>query len=283
MERGGKGKGKGKAGGEEAGEKVDVEEANKQIAVLEASLVNRAACHLELRNYRSCTLDCGSVLRINPRNVKAYYRSAKALLALDRIDEADDACTRGLALEAENKALQHVAQEISTRHAIVAARKAEELARAQRQRLEKTTLATALRARGIQARKTARPPEMEDAGIRLVPEPTDPTSTLAFPTVLLYPLHLESDFIKAFNETDSLAHHLRYILPLPWDHKGEYTERGVECYMETVKGGLVKVGRKVPLLQVLSGATTDFPSHTERPAALPRVADACPGRTQHRG
>ncbi|KAK0101916.1 hypothetical protein ONS95_001272 [Cadophora gregata] len=261
-------KGKGKL--EEVEEEIDEEEIKKEIKILEASLINRAACHLELKNYRSCTLDCGSALRINPRNVKALYRSSKALLALDRIPEADDACARGLALDPENKALQLVAKEIIKRNEIVAARKKKDLEREQRKRLEAFTLAAALKARNIKTRKTAQPPEMEDAAISLVPEPTDPTSTLSFPTVLLYPLHLESDFIKAFNETEPLGHHLSYILPLPWDRSGEYTPTGVECYMETVTGGLIKVGRKVPLLKVLSEGNVEIVDEVVRIYVVPK-------------
>ncbi len=231
---------------------LDREEVKKEIAVLEASLVNRAACHLELKNYRSCTQDCGSALRINPRNVKAYYRSSKALLGLDKIPEADDSCAHGLAIDPDNKALQGVAKEIVKRNQVVAARKKRELERAQRIYLEAATLKAALKARSIKTRKTKQPPEMEDAKIELVPDPVDPTSTLSFPAVLLYPLHLESDFIKSFNETETLGHHLSYILPVPWDEQTEYIPKGVECYMETVPGGLIKVGRNVPLLKVLS-------------------------------
>ncbi|KAH9207698.1 hypothetical protein DL95DRAFT_48702 [Leptodontidium sp. 2 PMI_412] len=261
-------KGKGKV--EEEEEVVDEEEVKKEIKILEACLVNRAACHLELKNYRSCTLDCGSALRINPRNVKAFYRCSKALLALDRIVEADDACARGLAIDPDNKALQGVAKEIIKRNEIVAARKKKDLEREQRKRLEAVTLAAALKARNIKTRKTAQPPEMEDAAISLVPEPTDPTSTLSFPTVLLYPLHLESDFIKAFNETEPLGHHLSYILPLPWDKSGEYTPMGVECYMETITGGLIKVGRKVPLLKVLSEGKVEIVDEVVKIFVVPK-------------
>ncbi|KAJ5052422.1 uncharacterized protein L3040_002171 [Drepanopeziza brunnea f. sp. 'multigermtubi'] len=265
------GKGNGVEQEEAAAVVVDKEEVKREIAVLEACLVNRAACHLELKNYRSCTLDCGSVLRINPKNVKALYRSSKALLALDRIEEADDACARGLALDPNNKALQAVAQDLIKRHAVVAARKKKELKRAQRQRLEAVTLAAALKAREIKTRKTAQPPEMEDAKIQLVPDPTDPTSTLTFPTVLLYPLHLESDFIKAFNEMEPLGHHLSYILPLPWDKAGEYTPLKVECYMETVTGGLIKVGRKVPLLKVLSEGNVEIVDEVVKIFVVPKA------------
>lgn len=256
--------------GEEA-ETDTAADVRKQIEILEACLVNRAASHLELKNYRSCTLDCASALRINARNVKAFYRSAKALLSLGRIVEADDACARGLAVDPDNKALQGVAREIIKKNEEAAARKKKELERETRRRQEALTLKAALQAREIKVRKTAQPPEMEDAKIELVPDPTDPTSTLSFPTVLLYPLHLESDFIKAFNETEPLGHHLSYILPLPWDREGVYTPNGVECYMETITGGLIKVGKKASLLKVLSSGNVEVVDEVVKIFVVPKA------------
>ncbi|TVY38210.1 Hsp70/Hsp90 co-chaperone [Lachnellula subtilissima] len=251
--------------------KEDAEEVKREIGILEACLVNRAACHLELKNYRSCTQDCGSALRINGKNVKAYYRSAKALLALGKVLEADDACARGLAVDPANKPLKAVAQEIIKKNEEVTARSKRELEREQRKRLEEITLRTALKARGIKVKKTAQPPEMEDAKIQLVPDPVDPTSTLSFPTVLLYPLHLESDFIKAFNETEPLGHHLSYILPLPWDKEGLYKPNSVECYMETISGGLIKVGRKVSLLKVLTSGNVEVVDEVVKIFVVPKA------------
>lgn len=112
-------------------------------------------------------------------------------------------------------------------------------------------LATALRARNIRIRNTAQPPDMEDAAIHLAPDPLSTTSTIHFPVVLLYPLHAQSDFIKAFPETDTVPQHLAYIFPLPWDDKQEYTNGGLEFYMETGSGGLIKVGKNVTLGKVL--------------------------------
>jgi tetratricopeptide (TPR) repeat protein len=258
---------------EEEGLEVDKEEVKKEVGVLEACLVNRAACHLELRNYRSCTLDCASALRINSKNIKAYYRSSRALLSLDKILEADDSCARGLSLDPNNKALQVVAKEIVKKNEIVAEKKRKELEREQRRVLEGQTLKAALKARGIKTRTSAQPPEMEDAKVELVPDPVDPTSTLSFPAVLLYPLKLESDFIKAFNETETLGYHLGYILPtLPWDTEGVYKSvSGVECFMETTKGGLIKVGRKVSLLKVLSEADVEVLDGVVRVFVLPKA------------
>lgn len=207
-----------------------------------------------LENYRSTTLDCTHALLINPNNIKALYRLSRALYHLDRIPEADDACTRGLALSPENKSLQDIAAKLIKRNEQLNAKRGREQAALMRKRKEELTLKSALKARGIKLRMTGKEPEMEDAQIELVPDPTDPTSSLVFPTVLLYPVHLQSDFIKAFGETDNLQGLLGEILPLPWDENGEYggSKGGkVECFMETSKGGLLKVGKKVSLLSVL--------------------------------
>ncbi|KAJ5454786.1 uncharacterized protein N7458_005742 [Penicillium daleae] len=224
----------------------------------ELSHINRALCNLELGNYRSCTLDCAAVIKLNPKNVKAYYRSAMALLKLDRVAEAEDATSRGLIIDSSNKALQTAASKIADRKAqvehVAAKRKAEEdLARKQN-----LVLSTALRARQIRTRKTDQPPDMEDTRIRLVPDPLSPESSVEFPAVFLYPMDAQSDFIKGFSELHSIVDHLEYIFPLPWDTKKEYTINNVECFMQTVTGGLIKAGKKLPLLQILSGGKVEI-------------------------
>ncbi|KAI1409141.1 TPR-like protein [Hypoxylon sp. FL1857] len=250
------------------------EDVKGQRSVLESLYVNRAACHLELKNYRSCWLDCAAALRLDDKNLKAYYRSAKAFLAVGRIEEADDACARGLALDQNNNPLKTVAREIIKKSEEIAAKQKKENERLLREKRREMLVRAALKARDIKTRTTAQPPEMEDAKLQLVPDPDDPRSTLSFPTVLLYPAHLESDFIKAFNETDTLADHLSYVFPLPWDKAGEYTLAGVECYMETLSGGLIKVGKKVPLLKMLSSGNVEVVDEVVRFFVLPKAKAA---------
>ncbi|KAK0645657.1 hypothetical protein B0T16DRAFT_351540, partial [Cercophora newfieldiana] len=234
------------------------EEISAQHALLETLHGNRAACHLELRNYRSCTTDCASALRLNPSNLKALYRSARALLALDKLPLALDACAHGLQLDPSNAALLSLHTQITTRttHLTAKSRATAEREALTARRL--TLLKTALRARGIRTRSTGAKPEMEDAKIHLTPSEDDPTSTVSFPTLLLYPLQNDMDFIKGFNETQTLENHFAYVFPTPWDRSGEYaTAAAVECFMETAAGGLVKVGKKVPLLKVLSSSAVE--------------------------
>ena len=123
---------------------------------------------------------------------------------------------------------------------------------------EKTVLVAALKARGVVLRTTKQPPDLEDAKIHLSPYPISPESALFFPVLLLYPLHAQSDFIKAFSETDTIPQHLEYIFPLPWDTPYEYDVGSVEFYMETITGGLIKVGKNMSLLRVLGGGKVEI-------------------------
>ncbi|KAI5463271.1 hypothetical protein BGZ63DRAFT_351760 [Mariannaea sp. PMI_226] len=240
------------------GEPDSAEEIAKQRETLEA-----------LYNYRSCWTDCAAAIRLNPDNIKAYYRSARALLAVDRIEEADDVCARGLALDTANTGLKAVAEDIIKRAREIDARRKKEAEREAREKRREALLKAALRARNIPTRTTAQPPEMEDAKMQLVPDPDDPRSSLSIPAVLLYPLHLESDFIKAFNETQTLEDHLAYILPLPWDQEGAYTPSGVDCYIETREGGLLKMGKRLSLLKVLGTGKVEVVDEVVRIFVVP--------------
>lgn len=192
-----------------------------------------------------------------------------ALLKLDKVAEAEDAASRGLTIDPSNKAIQTAAAKIADRKAqverVAAKRKAEE----ELVRKQNLVLSTALRARQIRTRKTDQPPDMEDTRIRLVPDPLSPESSVEFPVVFLYPMDAQSDFIKGFSELHSIVDHLDYIFPLPWDTKKEYTINNVECFMQTVSGGLIKAGKKLPLLQILSGGKVEVVDELVRIFVVP--------------
>lgn len=245
------------------------EEQRKEKAVEEACYVNRALCNLEKKNYRSCIQDCASTLRLNPENVKAFYRSGLACLALDKIPEASDACMRGLALDPSNAALKTLSTKVSSRKTYLDSVDKARREREERAASERATLALALKSRGIKTRTSERAPDLEDAAIKLA-NPLDPSSTLSFPVMLLYPAHSQSDFIKAFSETEALNQHLDYIFPLPWDTEQEYKADDVEAYMETTAGGLIKVGKKMGLGKVLGSGKCEVVDGLVRISVVPK-------------
>lgn len=255
------------------------DEVGRQRGMLEALYANRAACHLALDNFRSCWLDGAAALRLNPRNAKACYRSARALLAVDRVAEAAEACARGLAAvgeaETDTAPLHRLAADVEARARVLDARAAERAARAARDARAACLLTAALAARGVATRATgeAAPGMLGDgARVALVPDPDDPRSALCFPVLLLYPLRLESDLVQAFCETDSLDHHLARVLPPPWDDAAAPQYPGpaaVACYLETRAGGLLRVGRRAPLLRVLATGKVELVDGLLRIFVLP--------------
>lgn len=200
-------------------------------------------------------MDCGAVLKINPDNVKAHYRSASALFQLDRVYEALDVCYRGMKLDTQNDAMRSLLEKIQKRSRVKEEQDRKRKAEQQRKEKAKLTLAVALRARNIKTRNSQKErPDMADAEIRLAPDPLSPESTLEFPTMFLYPMHNQSDFVRAFSEKDAIYQHLSIMLPLPWDSKNEYQLSTCDCYMDTISGGMMKVGKKISLLEILSNA-----------------------------
>lgn len=139
---------------------------------------------------------------------------------------------------------------------------------------EASNLKFALRSRNILVRSTGdAAPDMEDAKISLA-DANDPKSVLSFPVIFLYPMEAQSDFIKACGEDETLADHLAYVLPPPWDAKGEYAPEETECYMETVSGGLVKAGKKLILLKLLSGGKVEVTDGLVRVNVVPKAKTA---------
>lgn len=181
-----------------------------------------------------------------------------------------DACSSGLRFDANNAALQSLLTKIESRRDALAQLEQSRLARESRSKMEANALRTALSSRGITTRTTDSPPEMEDAAISLA-DAQDPTSSLRFPVIFLYPLHAQTDFLKEFQEEETLSQHLQYILPLPWDSNREYSLEGVECYMETMAGGLIKAGKKLPLVKLLGSGKVEIVDGLVRVFVVPRV------------
>ncbi|KAH9841252.1 tpr repeat protein [Teratosphaeria destructans] len=271
-------------------------EAKRERSIEEACYANRALCNLEMsitappknrcrifetvsdfaplsvctENYGSCQRDCAAALRLSPHNVKAYFRAANACLALDKTDEAIDACRTALLYDPNNAALKSLLDRTQQRKHRLTLQAQERNARIVADRERDTNLQAALRKRNILTRETSATPDMGDAVISLT-DPKNINSTLTFPVILLYPLAAQSDFIKAIAEDESLADHLEYTLPVPWDESSEYCKDGVECYMETAAGGLIKAGKNLSLGKLLGSGKVEVVDGLVRISVVPRA------------
>lgn len=88
--------------------------------------------------------DTSAALGINPKNVKAFFRAARALFALDKTLEAADCCNHVLELEPDNKPAQALKVKVEKRAAEVERREKETLERTRRTTEGKQALQRAL-------------------------------------------------------------------------------------------------------------------------------------------
>ena len=212
-----------------------------------------------------------AALGISSSNIKAYYRMASAFFALEKLSEAATACNAGLTVNPTNSSLLVLQAKVTQKQGLIDKKEKKQQEEQDKKRRIAEMLAQALKVRKIRTRNTGQPPEMKDAVIRLLPDPLSLKSTLSFPVMILYPLHLQSDFIKAFGEEQTLQGHLEYLLPSPWDTADQYQPTAVDAYMETMTGGLIRWGKKVELLKVLSAGKVEVVDGLVRVNIVPQA------------
>ncbi|KAG0347660.1 hypothetical protein BG004_007229 [Podila humilis] len=219
----------------------------------ETLYVNRAAVNLHYGNYRKVLTDCAHALKLNNKNVKALFRSAKALFALEMYPEALDCCDHALQNDPDNKPVIEervkIQAEFDRKEAIKKAKEERE----RKIREQKLKITNALEKRKI--RTSATPGFVPDHPHEI--QLDDTMDQLTIPTFFLYPEHNESDLIQAFNEQDKIGEQLAEIFyePAPWDAAHKYRPETVQTYFETEDNGgnigLMKVGLNVKFLTVL--------------------------------
>ncbi|EPQ29519.1 uncharacterized protein PFL1_02738 [Pseudozyma flocculosa PF-1] len=268
-----------------------IEAGPEDKALRETLHVNRAACNLELQNYGMCLRDTSATLAINPRNIKAYYRAARALLALDRSADCVKTCDLALTIDDANQAIAALRKKAQERDDLVKRQALEKAERERRKRETEAALTQAFLSRGLWLESSPRPPDNPTPAhfdpeelpphsspkLPLVAPPSsssssstvrwqapDPIRTpLVLPVFFIYPAHAQSDLIQCYAEDTPLHLHLESMFPsppsLPWDTKGEYVADNLNVYATTHKQRLLKLGKKLTLRQIMDQAAKDSP------------------------
>lgn len=225
-------------------------------SINESLYLNLAACELEIKNYRSCVNYCREALKLNAKNIKAFFRIGRAYLEIGKLKESLEAVEVGLAIDPENVALNSIRKRINEK--LQRQREAEERTLAQKQKEKELQefLDLAIKIRNISLIDTKQPAELlQDAKLQLE-NPVDFESQLVFPAMVLYPTTDEFDFIASVSELSTPNDLLDLVLdrPAEWfaqpGHK-DFSSNKLQAYMETLSGGLIKVGKKVTFHDVL--------------------------------
>ena len=227
-------------------------------------------CFDTIENYGSTLRDCSMALTTNPSCSKAYYRSALALLALERVDEALDCCDRCLACDGKNKGVQDVKARVEKAKAEKEQKERKRLERIQKEKESERRLKLAFRV-GQALHSNALSPNRvsKERHLKVLPNPSgsanpmypmfDPEDAtgkaLIFPVFFLYPQYATSDIISQFIEDTPFVAHISAMFPpqVPspeWDVKREYISGELVVYAITYRKRLLKVGKKMTLRDV---------------------------------
>lgn len=230
----------------------------------EALFANRAACQLELKNYRSCINDCKHALTLNPKNIKCYYRMGKAFYLLNNIEEAKESVGFGQKVDKENKSLITLLEVIEKKDKEIKEKEAKVLREKQERKNFKIILDNAMGLRHITNINSSHPPDLlKDAKIRLE-DPIDFESQLIYPALIMYPTTDEFDFVAEISELTTVQELLELILERPQEwfelpgHKN-FTSKKLIAYMETETGGLIKAGKKMTFHDILKKDSPNIP------------------------
>ncbi len=245
--------------------------------------------------------DASEVIAQNVKSEKAYYRAARALMALDRPTECIDCCKRGLAsANPENKDIKLLLTKATQRKESQDRTIAERAERERRKQQTQRALMQAFLARGLWIQNSPKPPDnpaqphfdpenlastskIEGSGaLPLSPaseatkwQAPDPIRTpLIFPVFFLYPQYAQSDLIATYQEDTPVGAYLDTMFPsaadagaapvAAWDARNEYRAERLQVYAATHKRRLLRLGRKLTLREVIDQGAKDVDKGEDR-------------------
>lgn len=228
-----------------------------------ACLGNRAQANLNLKNYRQCINDCRDILKREPRNLKAWFRSSKAFMQLDRVDEAAMCAARGLAVSPNNHDFETLQGQALDRRVRLDQLKRYRESKDAETEAKNRSLQMALDIHSVKRRWSD--PCSNDASKRGNPEGLephlevdgDPTLMLYLPVRVLYPLAMKTDVLQAVDLNTDISTIIEQVLvpPPPWLNANDYKLGEVDAFSQTESGGLAKIGLRSTLAKVVATKT----------------------------
>ncbi|KAH9466855.1 hypothetical protein MJO28_000532 [Puccinia striiformis f. sp. tritici] len=232
---------------------------------------NRAACHLALGNFRSCLTDCATVLS-PPLTIpatklvrKCFFRSTKALISLERLDEALDCVDKLLSIDHRDQVIDdHEPSKLQLEiQRMIASRQAEklakELAEERRKGLQKA-LRDALQSRGISIPthcpfpppESSLPPGFEPVHFEEIPTEIAPSRLMETmkEIPIIYPVYVfrpkdetpSRDLILRWHEDDQISQHLESLCEGRTDSH--------HLYLITSKRRILKCGNNLTIRKI---------------------------------
>eukprot|EP00286_Rhodomonas_abbreviata_P009667 CAMPEP_0181336852 /NCGR_PEP_ID=MMETSP1101-20121128/27667_1 /TAXON_ID=46948 /ORGANISM="Rhodomonas abbreviata, Strain Caron Lab Isolate" /LENGTH=428 /DNA_ID=CAMNT_0023447229 /DNA_START=9 /DNA_END=1296 /DNA_ORIENTATION=- len=206
---------------------------------------NRAAVQLLKRNYGKVVEDTDAALKLDPANVKSYFRAGKALAALYKWQLAIQKFEDGLKVDPENKDMKKLLEETKKKHA------------AQQQEVKKKEMEKAKSLVADSSKTRAARKAIEERGVTLgeavggqnVDASVDDNGHIHWPVLVVYDEFDQSDFVQDVHEGTTVEEIMQMIFdpsqpPPDWDVERRYKVESVRVYYATHQCKELATGKK---------------------------------------
>lgn len=252
---------------------VEANENEKPFDINEFNLIkavvysNKAACELSLKNYRRCINDCKKSLSIDSKNIKAYFRMAKAFMMLKLFDESLESIQFGLLLDKDNKSLLTLLNTVNDKIIEIDKNNKKNESIKQEEDRQKNLLEAAIDLRQYTNVDKAQCLHLPNQTYLEQKDVVD--SQMIFSACVMYPGYNSYDPVGAISELSTPQELLSLFLDIPQEvieKEPKYAiidkhtnGKNVHVYMETLDGGLIKLNKKLTFNQILQNQSPVIP------------------------
>mmetsp|Transcript_41655 Transcript_41655/g.93273 ORF Transcript_41655/g.93273 Transcript_41655/m.93273 type:complete len:393 (+) Transcript_41655:62-1240(+) len=206
---------------------------------------NRAAVGLKLGENLKVVDDCRCAVRLDPQNLKAWFRGAQASEALGLAEQGLTFCRGALRVEPKEPEVLRIQRQLQV--LLEKQKKAQQEMRLGDAKLKDAMQASASAVQNaLELRGSRLGPALFDLAMYrmanggITPHPklmdTEEGATIEWPLLLLYDEVNQSDFVAAFDERCALQEQLQLMFPedrnVEWDAQGKYVWHQLAVYLE---------------------------------------------------
>lgn len=220
-------------------------QAKPEEALVVTLYLNRAQASLAVKNFRKCVNDCRVVMQ-HGFNQKAAFKMGKAFLGMGRLAESKETLEYSLKVKADadtSKLLDSVTSQMAE------AKRKQEAADRKKAVAQAHTdiLADTLGLRGFSFVASSTPLEALALFPLHLEDPVDPELQVIMPAMVMFPLQDQFDIVGEVGELTSVGELVQSL------EVARYGLSKVDVYMETIGGGLVRIGAKKTFHELLLG------------------------------
>jgi hypothetical protein len=206
-------------------------------------------------------------MKLDPKNLKAIYRSGRAFYFLGKLEEAEQIASYGREIDPNNESLVELSREIQEKKSTIEEKERKKRQAELKRIREQQVMDKALRSRNYSslARASKEMTAPDDFKLELE-NPEDPTSALFIPMTIYYPSDSMFDMCPRFSESFQLQDALQETLfdsTPPWfstdQHVVDYQLSNLDIFCETSTKGLARVKLDHTPSKILSSMAPRIP------------------------